>query len=238
MSGLRTLGEIAELRTGLQSSWLNKEVSGKRVNSSKRGSDEHPHEVRLLSLSSITGEPRAVDLSSLPKGLFVAAKTAERFRVTDEDLLVQPKGGDYWAVQPGEVELDEGMGDGEEEDKEEDGIKLELVFSYQLIRVRPHEGVLPGYLMWYLNHRETAELLRVLEQGTTVPFLSKQNLERLRVPLPPVEIQEALIAVSAAHEDEEAVTRQLLSQRRAQLESEGLQQVLRASGVKPEALNE
>jgi len=231
MGSLHTLGELAELRTGLQASRLKRD-------SSKRKSEACDEAVRLLSLSSISGEPRAVDPSALPERVWVSASTKERFAVTSEDLLMQPKGGDYWAVQPGEVELDEveEEGGGEEEDNEE--VKAGLVFSYQLIRVRPREGVLPGYLLWYLNHRETAELLRVLEQGTTVPFLSKQNLERLRVPLPPVEIQEALIAVSAAHEDEEAVTRQLLSQRRAQLESEGLQQVLRASGVKPEALNE
>jgi hypothetical protein len=195
----------------------------KKTESSKKQNEKHSCEVRLLSLSSFTPEPRVMDPSSLADPLWVSEETKERFEVTSEDLLVQPKGGDYWAVQPGDTQLD--------------GAQVGLVFSYQFIRVRPKEEILPEYLLWYLNHRETAGLLKLRAQGSTVPFLSKQALQGLRLPLPPLAVQEALVEVSSSHREEEALTRNLIMRRRAYLEDECLGKVLKSSGVKLEALN-
>lgn len=216
MKNLRALGEIAELRTGLQASRLKKESSKHEANS--KG---HDCAVRLLSLSSISGTPREVDLSALPDHVWVSGATKERFAVTGGDILVQPKGGDYWAIKPRVAQV----------------AHTDFVFSYQFIRVRSLEGVLAGYLLWYLNHRETVGLLATLEQGTTVPFLSKRNLEGLLVPIPSVQVQEAVVELSQAREEEEGLLRSQIEWRRALVEDECLGQVLKASDVKLEELN-
>jgi len=74
----------------------------------------------------------------------------------------------------------------------------------------------PMYLVWAINRPETQARLQGLAQGSHIPFVSKQSLEKLEIPVPTLEIQRAIGHVYALSLQERDLVRQL-SELRARL---------------------
>src|SRR6202011_2039090 len=76
--------------------------------------------------------------------------------------------------------------------------------------IRPDKKrVLPHYLMWCINHPRTQAAIAAVAQGTHAPFVSKQSLGRVRVPLPPLAVQHRIVEVNRLRENERQLAAQL-----------------------------
>jgi len=67
--------------------------------------------------------------------------------------------------------------------------------SFFVIRLTD-KSVLPSYLAWFLNSHPTQILLKGQAIGTSIPSISKQVLEKLEMPLPGIEIQQAVLHIT------------------------------------------
>ncbi|MGE3595795.1 MAG: restriction endonuclease subunit S [Dehalococcoidia bacterium] len=82
--------------------------------------------------------------------------------------------------------------------------------------LRPGPHVKPAYLAWIMNHTTTREALRDMARGSYIPFLSKGDLEELRVPVPDLATQQRIVEIlwlraeeRRLHEQREALIDQL-----------------------------
>lgn len=62
--------------------------------------------------------------------------------------------------------------------------------------LRPHaKSVRPEYLAWCLNHPVTQAALKDSARGSYIPFVAKGDLEEFSVPIPPLDVQDRIVAV-------------------------------------------
>ncbi|HNX52694.1 MAG TPA: restriction endonuclease subunit S [Pontiellaceae bacterium] len=67
-----------------------------------------------------------------------------------------------------------------------------------VLTVKKDAPVLPEYLTLYFNSQEGKRQLGRLDQTTTIPHISRKNLEQIDMPVPPIERQETLVALERA----------------------------------------
>jgi len=60
-------------------------------------------------------------------------------------------------------------------------------------------NVLPDYLAWYLAHPMTARQWRQAEVGSKLSFVPLSAVRELEVEVPPLDVQERIVAVAALH---------------------------------------
>lgn len=78
-----------------------------------------------------------------------------------------------------------------------------------LIRVTS-ASIVPEYLAWWLNHPTSqSRLVTDVARGTYIPFVSKGDLERFQVPVPPVEVQKRVVAVDRLRRRERELRQRL-----------------------------
>ena len=59
--------------------------------------------------------------------------------------------------------------------------------------LRPKNAAVdPMYLAWTINRPGTQAQLQALAQGSHIPFVSKQSLAKLKIPVPPIEVQQTI----------------------------------------------
>jgi restriction endonuclease S subunit len=75
---------------------------------------------------------------------------------------------------------------------------IRCIASGAIMILRPtlNSPLLPGYLAVYLNSEYGKASLNHISAQTTTTFISRQNLECLKIPVPPQETQSHLIALS------------------------------------------
>jgi hypothetical protein len=83
---------------------------------------------------------------------------------------------------------------------------------FLILRIQSAE-ILPAYLGWYLNSPGAQAALRMVSQGSHVPFITMRELEELEIPVPPLEVQKRIIAVTALAEREQRLAASLLEAR-------------------------
>lgn len=83
---------------------------------------------------------------------------------------------------------------------------------FLILRIHGAE-ILPAYLGWYLNSPGAQAALRTVSQGSHVPFITMRELEDLEIPVPPLEVQERIVAVTALVEREQRLASSLLEAR-------------------------
>jgi hypothetical protein len=76
----------------------------------------------------------------------------------------------------------------------------------------------PAYLSWALNHSKTQGTIASVAQGTHAPFLSKQALMELRIPVPPLPVQHQITDVIRTREHERQLANQLAAAQDALVE--------------------
>lgn len=76
--------------------------------------------------------------------------------------------------------------------------------------LRPNvDQLTSAYLMWCLSHPKTQAVIASVAQGTHAPFISKQTLMDLRIPVPPLSKQHAIAEVVAIRDQERQQLAQL-----------------------------
>lgn len=80
--------------------------------------------------------------------------------------------------------------------------------------VRPDRSVVrPDFLSWYLNQPPMQEKFKQLAKGTHMPFVSMAEFRELEIPLPPLAVQERVVALSALSEHEQSLLTQIAEMR-------------------------
>lgn len=76
--------------------------------------------------------------------------------------------------------------------------------------IRPKSPNLsPEFLAWYLNQPPTQEALARFRKASSIPLLSREGVESLPIPIPPLEVQEKIAATGALIKKESEILEQL-----------------------------
>lgn len=95
-----------------------------------------------------------------------------------------------------------------------------MVASGQIYVLHPRtRSLLPEYLAWYLNQPEPRSYMLKNRAGTGIPYLSRQVLGDLPVPVPTLETQQKIVALQQLWQQEQSLTQQLLTNRQNMLDS-------------------
>lgn len=86
--------------------------------------------------------------------------------------------------------------------------------SFLIIRIDDPTRILPEYLCGFLNLPSTRQMLTAQAQGSAITSLSKADLEEFEIPLPPLERQQACIALTRLHHREQALYKAIAERRR------------------------
>jgi restriction endonuclease S subunit len=69
--------------------------------------------------------------------------------------------------------------------------------SFFVIRLQQKNTIIPAYLVWFINHSETQQLLKAQARGSSIASISKGVLEELEIPIPQLEIQQLILNIAA-----------------------------------------
>jgi hypothetical protein len=75
------------------------------------------------------------------------------------------------------------------------------------------EQVLPEYLAWCLNHSKTQAVIASVAQGSHAPFIAKQTLARVQIPVPPLPVQAQIVGVDQLRRQQRQVALELVEER-------------------------
>lgn len=107
------------------------------------------------------------------------------------DLLVAAKGSDHFAV-------------------EYKGIIKPAVASSMFMVVKLQDSkILPAFLTWFINNRQTQRLLSDSAQGTALPAITNSDLGNLEIPLPTIEKQKLILQIHELHLQENRLREQI-----------------------------
>lgn len=154
---------------------------------------------RVMQIKDLRGK-REIRPHTLP---FIQSGNLNKSNLVQEDDVVMPARGEHYnaAVFKSDRTLNEPI------------IATNQIFILRLDK----NNILPGYLCWYLNQSETSNYLKSEIRGSNIPFISKQSLSRLKLPIPPIEIQSKIVALVELQEKERQLTEQLMQNRETML---------------------
>lgn len=81
------------------------------------------------------------------------------------------------------------------------------------------DRIRPAYLAWYINQPPFQSQLAPHTQGTHMPFVSQSAFQDLTVPIPPLPVQDTVVALADLAEREQSILAQLASKRAALIQS-------------------
>ena len=64
---------------------------------------------------------------------------------------------------------------------------------FTVLRIKDTDIVLPAYLQWYLNHPATTTQLTAASKGTSMPMITRDVIEQLKLPIPSLEKQQMIL---------------------------------------------
>jgi restriction endonuclease S subunit len=99
------------------------------------------------------------------------------------------------------------------------------VATSQFFILRPQRQITADYLSFFLNQPNTLRELGIKSSGSGIPFLPKEALSRLKIPIPPIEVQKKIVAIYELGIKEQQLWK-LLSEKRRQLLELSLQHIL------------
>lgn len=81
--------------------------------------------------------------------------------------------------------------------------------SFMVLRLKRQPLLTPDYLAWFLNTSPQISKLHKSKTTTTIPSISIKDLDEVQIPVPPLHIQETIVAVSNLKKKQEAIERRL-----------------------------
>lgn len=85
--------------------------------------------------------------------------------------------------------------------------------------IRPKADAVPDYLAWCLNHPRIQATIATVGQGTHQPFVSKQSLAKLAIPVPPIGTQRRIAEIARLRAQERLLAAQLTEAKDALVDS-------------------
>jgi type I restriction enzyme M protein len=101
------------------------------------------------------------------------------------------------------------------------------VATSQFFILKPKKEILAEYLVCFLNQTNTLRILGAKFSGSGMPFLSKESLSQLSIPVPSIEIQIIIAALYELGLKEQQLMAMLAEKRRQAMEL-SLQQILQS----------
>ncbi len=94
--------------------------------------------------------------------------------------------------------------------------------SFFVIRVQENleSSILPGFLVWFLNHPATQKMLKAKAIGTSIVSISKSVLEELEVSIPPVKTQKAILQIAYLRNKEKKLKQQIENLREQKIQNQ------------------
>lgn len=89
-----------------------------------------------------------------------------------------------------------------------------LSAPFQRIRLRDASKILPEYLLWYINSKDTQTYFSANKTGTSVSMISTAVLADLPVVVPALEIQKKIIEINILFEKEIELQEELIRKKR------------------------
>ena len=74
--------------------------------------------------------------------------------------------------------------------------------SFLVLQIQERDAVLPDYLCWYLNHPQTMKILKLNSKGTSIPSISKANIQNMKIHLPSLKHQQLIVKIDGLLERE------------------------------------
>jgi restriction endonuclease S subunit len=89
------------------------------------------------------------------------------------------------------------------------------VLSAPLLRIRVNNSIImPEYLNWFISQLPAQVFLASHARGTTQKMISKEALETLEVIVPPLDKQNAIVALASLAEEEQGIMKKLAIKRK------------------------
>jgi hypothetical protein len=101
---------------------------------------------------------------------FMPERNADLYRVSRGDILLTARGQDHRA-QLIDIDLED------------------VLASSVFYIIRPREGMVPGYLAWWLNQPGTQAALESASSGTGIGYIARPLMEQIPVVVPPLHVQ-------------------------------------------------
>lgn len=122
-------------------------------------------------------------------------KPHDAYRVNPGDVLFLSRGHKQFAVA-----IEHDLGD-----------TIASGYFY-ILRIDPAR-IRPAYLAWYLNQQPMQDMFKQLAKGTHMPFVSMAEFRELDIPIPPLTVQEHIVALAALADEEQSLLAQLAEKR-------------------------
>lgn len=95
------------------------------------------------------------------------------------------------------------------------------VASTSFFVIRPtYNKVLPQFLAWVLNNHTTQALIKGQAIGTSIPSISKQVLENLKITIPNIETQQAILQINKLRNKEKSLKQKIEALREKQIQQQ------------------
>ena len=85
--------------------------------------------------------------------------------------------------------------------------------SFYIVRIKEHNKVIPAYLAWWLNRTTVQAYFQQVRGVSTIPFISKADLQNTRIRIPPMETQESISKLVQLWQREQKLNQQLIEKK-------------------------
>ena len=80
------------------------------------------------------------------------------------------------------------------------------------------DKILPEFLAWFLNHPSTQKYLKGKAKGTAIVSIAKSTIQELQVPIPPPQVQRAVLEIHSLRKIEIQLKEKIESLREKQIQ--------------------
>lgn len=91
--------------------------------------------------------------------------------------------------------------------------------TFIVIKIAPElkNRIYPEYLTWYINQPKSLNFLKNLATGSGVPSISISKFQDLEIEIPPMHVQENIIAIDELYKKEKQIKKRLEELRKTQM---------------------
>jgi restriction endonuclease S subunit len=120
----------------------------------------------------------------------------QKYLVDAGDILVQARGQNHFAYL-----------------LENDTNNTVASNSFYVVRLKEHNKVIPTYLAWWLNLAMVQAYFQQVRGVSTIPFISKADLQNTRIRIPPMETQKNVSQLMQLWQREQTLNQQLIEKK-------------------------
>ncbi len=140
-------------------------------------------------------EDGTIDTNKFEEGVNTSRRDITTMYLQSGDVLFQAKGNRYKATCI---------------DKDYD----KLIPSQTFFTIKPiKKKVMPEYLTWYLNNKESIKYFDNNSSGTVIKSINRKALEELEITVPPIKEQEKIVELLKSFNEEKTKTEEYIEKK-------------------------